>query len=185
MHERQCRGVQSQAFVRPGNIFPQVRTIAAVAQNSMTGFCKMNSDLIASSGFQLHGHMSHRRALSRAGKIPEDVVMSDGQLALFFIFRRKAVQVFSRRKVRSKLALLLDHVSRHNCIILAFWFSLLELRLNSIGHFASLAKHQQSRDASIKPMHQKRAPSPAFMANVFVDSIDQGMGFTTIRWNRQ
>ncbi len=83
--------------------------------------------------------------------------MSDRQFTVFFILSRIAVQILRGGQISSKTPPAALRMAGHDRVVLAFRFSLGKLGLHRIRHFFCLAEHQQTRNASIQPMHQKRA----------------------------
>ena len=102
--------MQCESFMRPRDILPQMAAIAGVAEHSMTGFRKMNANLITAARFKTNGHMRHRGTERSTRKILHHLIQRDGQLAVVFVRRRESSEVFAGRQITAKLSLLLNNV---------------------------------------------------------------------------
>ena len=87
--------MQCEAFVAPGDFLQQIGSIAGITEHGVSGFCEVDTDLVASSGFEADLESGDSGGAVGIGGSVEQFPVGDGDFAFVWVSGRESSEVFA------------------------------------------------------------------------------------------
>ncbi len=95
MNKSEDGGVQCEAFIAPGDFLQQIGSIAGITEHGVSGFCEVDTDLVASSGFEADLESGDSGGAVGIGGSVEQFPVGDGDFAFVGVSGRESSEVFA------------------------------------------------------------------------------------------